>query len=63
MGRSDVDLSLGHNRTETGRIRENLGALLQDEVYDLDSIVVTATCSPEGRWASTTVSPGGVPKA
>lgn len=48
LGRSDVDLSLGHNRTETGRIRENLGALLQDEVYDLDSIVVTATCSPEG---------------
>ena len=43
-----MDLSLGHNRTETGRIRENLGALLQDEVYDLDSIVVTATCSPEG---------------
>lgn len=47
-GSSLVDLSLGHNYVETGRIRETLGSLLRNEAYDLDSIVVTATCSPEG---------------
>ena len=47
-GRSDVDPSLGNNAEETGRIRETLASLLQNRDYDLDSIVVTASCSPEG---------------
>lgn len=47
-GRDDVDLSLGHNAEETGRIRGTLASLLQNRDYDLDSIVVTASCSPEG---------------
>lgn len=47
-GRSDVDLSLGNNAEETGRIRETLASLLRNRDYDLDSIVVTASCSPEG---------------
>ena len=50
LGKADVDLSLGHNATEIGRIRDNLSSLLRNETFDLDSIVVTASCSPEGSW-------------
>ena len=52
LGKADVDLSLGHNETEIGRIRDNLSQLLRNETFDLDSIVVTASCSPEGSWSA-----------
>ncbi|MBR1783347.1 MAG: hypothetical protein IJ753_07530 [Bacteroidales bacterium] len=48
IGRSDVDEKLGRNRHELGRARKVMSALLQDQVYDMDSIVVSAYCSPEG---------------
>ena len=47
-GSSKVDISLSNNRDEIGRIRGNLAQLIEDTVYDLDSIVVTASASPEG---------------
>ena len=47
-GSSEVDISLSNNRDEIGRIRGNLARLIEDTVYDLDSIVVTASASPEG---------------
>lgn len=47
-GSSEVDISLSNNRDEIGRIRDNLAQLIEDTVYDLDSIVVTASASPEG---------------
>lgn len=47
-GSSEVDISLSNNRDEIGRIRGNLARLIKDTVYDLDSIVVTASASPEG---------------
>lgn len=47
-GSSEVDISLSNNRDEIGRIRGNLARLVEDTVYDLDSIVVTASASPEG---------------
>lgn len=47
-GSADVDISLSNNRDEIGRIRGNLAQLIEDTVYDLDSIVVTASASPEG---------------
>jgi len=47
-GKSDIDLSLGKNSSEIGRIKGNLASLMENTVFDLDSIVVTATCSPEG---------------
>ncbi len=52
VGKADVSLELGHNSTEIGRIRDNLSQLLRNETFDLDSIVVTASCSPEGSWAA-----------
>ena len=47
-GSSEVDISLSNNRDEIGRIRGNLAQLIEDTVFDLDSIVVTASASPEG---------------
>ena len=43
-----IDEELGYNREEMGRIKENLVSLVQNETFDLDSIVVTASSSPEG---------------
>ena len=49
QGKSDIDLTLGNNRSELGRIRRTLGALLENETYLLDSIIVTSYASPEGK--------------
>ncbi|MBR4568427.1 MAG: hypothetical protein IKO24_01625 [Bacteroidales bacterium] len=49
VGKSNIDLELGNNRRELGRIRKTLSALLQNDTYLLDSIIVTAYASPEGR--------------
>ena len=43
-----IDEELGYNREEMGRIKDNLKSLVQNETFDLDSIVVTASSSPEG---------------
>ncbi|MBQ9411271.1 MAG: hypothetical protein IJU21_06645 [Bacteroidales bacterium] len=51
-GSSEIDLSLGHNATEIGRIRGNILELLQNTSYDLDSIVISASASPEGTVKS-----------
>ena len=47
-GRDDIDLGLGHNREEMGRIRGNVLELLGNTTYDIDSIVIAASASPEG---------------
>ena len=52
QGKADIDLSLGHNAEETGRIRGNILELLRNESFDLDSIVIAASASPEGSIAS-----------
>jgi hypothetical protein len=48
VGKSNIDLNLGNNRRELGRIRRTLTALLENETFLLDSIIVTASASPEG---------------
>ena len=48
QGRSDIDETLGRNAEEMGRIRHNLRELLENEAFDIDSIVVAAYSSPEG---------------
>ena len=48
VGKSNIDLNLGDNRRELGRIRRTLTALLENETFLLDSIIVTASASPEG---------------
>ena len=49
QGKSNIELELGNNRRELGRIRRTLAALLANDTYLLDSIIVTAFASPEGR--------------
>lgn len=50
-GSSEVDISRGYNSTETDRIRRNLRSLLEEGEYEMDSIVVTSSCSPEGSFS------------
>lgn len=52
VGRYDVDPALADNGVEIDRVKSVLGQLSQDEVFDLDSIVVRSSCSPEGSWLS-----------
>jgi len=45
-----VDPAKGDNFREIDRIKGNLSSLMENVQFDLDSIVVTATCSPEGGF-------------
>ena len=47
-GSFEVDEKMGNNPEEIGRIKDNLMSLMQNEKFDLDSIVVTSSASPEG---------------
>ena len=47
-GSFEVDEKMGNNPEEIGRIKDNLISLMQNEKFDLDSIVVTSSASPEG---------------
>ena len=47
-GSFEVDETMGNNPDEIGRIKDNLMSLMQNEKFDLDSIVVTSSASPEG---------------
>lgn len=51
-GADAVREDLGDNAVEISRIRRMLAALLENEEYEIDSIVVTAHASPEGSWRS-----------
>lgn len=50
VAKSDIDPELGNNAAEIGRIKENLKTLLDNEDFNLDSIIVNATASPEGTY-------------
>ena len=52
--RYEVDETLGYNRDEIGRIKGNLAALIDNDEFEMDSIVVTASSSPEGTVAYNT---------
>ena len=47
-GSFTVDERMGNNPEEIGRIKDNLITLIHNEKFDLDSIVVTSSASPEG---------------
>ena len=48
QGKHNVDPELGHNADELRRIRGNILELLNNKTFDLDSIVISASASPEG---------------
>ena len=57
QGRSEIDLALGHNREEMGRIRDNIVELMGSSRFEMDSIVISASASPEGtQKANVTLS-------
>ena len=48
QGSAEIIEDMSNNRSEMGRIKGNLGSLIENREFDLDSIMVTASCSPEG---------------
>ena len=51
-GRFDIDERLGSNEREIRFVKENLRNLLLNETYELDSITIAASASPEGTVKS-----------
>lgn len=49
-GRAEVDEGFSGNHFEISRIKGNLESLVENREFDLDSIMVTASCSPEGSY-------------
>lgn len=48
LGKADIKPDLGENLYEIQKIKTTLADLLNNETFDLDSILVSATASPEG---------------
>lgn len=51
VGRSEMKPELGENAVAIANIRRTLASLLENDTYDLDSVVVSATASPEGSYS------------
>ena len=51
QGKAEVKADLGYNREELARIRGNILEVLGNQNFDLDSIVIAASASPEGTLA------------
>ncbi|NLZ19806.1 MAG: hypothetical protein GXY24_06040 [Bacteroidales bacterium] len=51
-GRHEIEEKLGDNAREISYIKENLRNLLLNETYELDSVTIAASASPEGSVSS-----------
>ena len=51
-GRHEIEEKLGDNAREISYIKENLRNLLLNETYELDSVTIAASASPEGSVTS-----------
>lgn len=49
-GKAEVKPEMADNSVEISNIKNTLASLLDNENFDLDSIVVSATASPEGQY-------------
>ena len=52
QGSAEVDSTLGDNATELLRVRRCIDDVQAREDLELDSLVIVASCSPEGTWNS-----------
>lgn len=52
VGKSDIKPELGNNAVGIKRIETTLASLLENDTFDLDSVVISATASPEGTYAA-----------
>lgn len=50
-GQAEIDVDRADNYNEISSIKRTLSQLIDNEVFDVDSIVVSATASPEGTFA------------
>lgn len=50
VGKSNVDESFAGNASEIARVKSVLREILESTVYDLDSITIVASASPEGSF-------------
>lgn len=50
VGKADVKPELGENAVAIANIQKTLASLLENDTFDLDSVVVRATASPEGSY-------------
>ena len=51
-GRAEIDEKMGGNAREIAYIKENLRNLLLNETFELDSVTIAASASPEGSVSS-----------
>lgn len=51
VGKWDIEVNLDDNKREISRIKSTLVKLVNNEEFDIDSIVVSAAASPEGLLA------------
>lgn len=51
-GKSELDISLDDNRSETGKVQQMIGELTGTGEFVMDSISIKAGCSPEGSYRS-----------
>lgn len=52
VGSAEIDTTLGDNASELRRVRKCMDDVLAREELELDSLIVMASCSPEGSWYS-----------
>lgn len=52
VGKSVIKEELGDNWFEIRNIKLTLASLMENDVFDLDSIVISATASPEGSFSA-----------
>lgn len=50
QGKWDIDPLLHENRSELSRIKKHIVSFLNNDTFDIDSLVITASCSPEGSF-------------
>lgn len=54
-GRYDIDTTLGCNASELARIGRCIGDVFSEQSLVLDSLLISASCSPEGSYRSNAV--------
>jgi tetratricopeptide (TPR) repeat protein len=52
VGKSEVDTTLGENASEMARVYRCIENVLDRDDLELDSLVIVASCSPEGSYES-----------
>lgn len=52
VGRAEVKPELGENAIGIARVKETLASLIENDTFDLDSIIVSATASPDGSYTT-----------